>query len=111
MSTNPIDPPGLIRLLDEVWRDIAAGCDGLSTTEWGQPTECPGWNVRDVVAHVIGGERVLVGELAGFDQTRGDDSRHVRDNLATYTRWIARCQEWDPEALLEEFHLVTGHRR
>lgn len=29
----------------------------LSDVQWGAPTECPDWTVKDIYAHVIGGER------------------------------------------------------
>ena len=30
----------------------------LSDTEWALPTECPGWDVKDQLSHLIGIERV-----------------------------------------------------
>src|SRR5258706_1166205 len=29
---------------------------GLTADAWAAPTECPGWTVKDVYAHLIGGE-------------------------------------------------------
>jgi uncharacterized protein (TIGR03083 family) len=33
---------------------------GLSDPDWAAPTECPRWTVKDVYAHLIGGERWMV---------------------------------------------------
>ena len=27
---------------------------GLTPAQWAQPTACPGWDVKDVAAHVLG---------------------------------------------------------
>ena len=37
-------------------------CDDLTDEQWALPTDCPGWSVQDHVAHMIGTERMLLGE-------------------------------------------------
>jgi uncharacterized protein (TIGR03083 family) len=49
-------------------RELLALCHGLGPAEWEAPSLCAGWRVRDVVAHVIGGER----DLGSFVQARGE---------------------------------------
>src|SRR6266702_7610912 len=36
------------------YRRFADLLRGLEADEWGKPTECPGWDVRTMVAHVLG---------------------------------------------------------
>ena len=38
-------------------RELLALCHGLGPAEWEAASLCAGWRVRDVVAHIIGGER------------------------------------------------------
>lgn len=42
------------RLAEEEYRRLATLAAELSPEEWARPTDCPGWTVRDVVAHVAG---------------------------------------------------------
>lgn len=37
----------------------------VDCARWGQPSVCEGWSIRDVVDHVLGGNRFAVGLLAG----------------------------------------------
>jgi uncharacterized protein (TIGR03083 family) len=45
------------------WRtsidDIQQTCKGLNAAQWQAPTACPGWNVADVVAHIIDAESMI----------------------------------------------------
>jgi uncharacterized protein (TIGR03083 family) len=45
------EAPGLAA---EEYRRFAAIAAGLSFEEWAAPTDCPGWTVRSIVAHVAG---------------------------------------------------------
>ncbi|MDQ1434137.1 MAG: hypothetical protein QOF59_953 [Actinomycetota bacterium] len=102
----------LVLRLDEVWRDIAELCDGLTPDQWNAPTECPGWAVFDNVAHMIGTERMLAGERP----TAGDDSEelhapHVKNDIGKANEtWIASYRGWDGAKLLDEFRAVTARR-
>ncbi len=51
----------VIDQLAEVWASIVAACDRLPPEAWGLSTDCPGWTVRDHLAHLIGIERMLLG--------------------------------------------------
>ena len=50
-----------IAQLDDVWRSTADVCRLLAPEEWDTDTDCPGWTVRDQVAHIIGTESMLLG--------------------------------------------------
>ncbi len=45
-------------------RDVAAVAESVGADEWTLPTACPGWTVREQVAHVLAVERQLSGEPA-----------------------------------------------
>jgi uncharacterized protein (TIGR03083 family) len=48
----------------EALRDVLAVAQSIGTEEWTLPTACPGWSVREQVAHVLAVERQLSGEPA-----------------------------------------------
>jgi uncharacterized protein (TIGR03083 family) len=95
--------------LAETWHSLAGVCRELSTTEWALPTECPGWDVKDQISHLIGIERVLMGQpTPPWEGPRGD---HVRNEFAESNEpWIAARRPRDGEAVLAEFVEVTEVR-
>ena len=58
----PLTTEQVIAGLDEVWTSILEATDGLKESAWSLPTDCPGWDVSDQVAHIIGVELLLLGE-------------------------------------------------
>ena len=104
----------LVLRLEEVWNDIAALGDDLTTDEWIMPTECPGWSVFDNVAHMIGTERMLAGEQPGTSDAATEAAAHaphVRNDIGKANEhWISAYRGWDGPKLLDEFRAVTGRR-
>ena len=65
--------------LKETWEGLAEACYELSDSEWALPTECPGWDVKDQLSHLVGIERSIMGEPAPvWDGPFGD---HVQQRL------------------------------
>ncbi len=101
----------LIARLAEVWRDIATVCDDLDAAQWGTATDCPGWTVHDNVAHMIGTERMLLGEQPAPGSDAAEASAHVRNDIGKVNeQWIETYRSWDGPRLLDEFRSVTGRR-
>ncbi len=48
------------------------------------PTPCPGWTVRDQVAHVVGLESRLLGRIGPDDHVLPDDLAHVHTDLQRF---------------------------
>lgn len=71
----------------------------LSDPDWSSPTECPKWTVKDVYAHLIGGERWMT-----EGHPRPDD----------YQAWAAEPvlarRDAPPVAILEELRKVYEQR-
>ncbi len=66
--------------LAEVWSSFAAACVGIGPEQWDLPTDCPGWTVKDQLAHVIGVERMVMGDEAPPPLEVVPD--HVRNEFA-----------------------------
>lgn len=101
----------VITQLDEVWRDIEQLCDGLTAEQWGTPTECPGWSVQDNVAHIIGTERMLLGEHPGAETADAGALPHVRNDIGKVNeQWIANYRSWDGGRVVDELLGIAARR-
>lgn len=95
--------------LAETWEALAEVCRELSTTEWALPTECPGWDVKDQLSHLIGIERSLMGEAA--PEWNGPLGPHVKNDFgAMNERWIAVRRPLPGAEVRAEFVEVTRTR-
>ena len=52
----------VIEELTEVWASVVVACEQLDDEQWDRPTDCPGWSVKDNLSHLIGIERMLLGD-------------------------------------------------
>jgi uncharacterized protein (TIGR03083 family) len=100
---------GARRALAETWEGLAELCHELSATEWGLPTECPGWDVKDQLSHLIGVERSLLGEPApDWDGPLGP---HVKNPAGAMNEpWVAVRRPLPGPRVRAEFVEVTGAR-
>src|SRR5690349_10321471 len=102
-------PEPMIDLLDGVWSSIAALCRDLDEAQWNRATDCPGWSVKDNVAHMIGTERMLLGEHP--DDVDVSNAAHVRNDIGKVNeQWIAPMREKPGAEVLATFESVTERR-
>lgn len=98
----------IVALLDEEWQAIAELGDQLAPEEWELPSECPGWCVRDLLSHMVGTERSLLGEPAPPDP---GPARHVHNPMgAANEAWVAARRSAAGSEVLAEFREVTALR-
>ena len=93
--------------------DLASLLAGIDEADWDEPSPCPTWRVRDVVAHLVGWDDLLIHHrplaavpaaartawamaAAGFRAARLND------------RTVARLAAAPPGALLERFQGQAG---
>jgi uncharacterized protein (TIGR03083 family) len=95
--------------LTETWQSLAEASADLSATEWALATECPGWDVKDQLSHLIGIERALMGDpVPEWDRPLGP---HVRNDFAaTNERWVAVRRSLAGAEVRAEFVEVTAAR-
>jgi uncharacterized protein (TIGR03083 family) len=95
--------------LAETWASLAGVGRDLGPDEWDRPTPCPGWSVKDQFSHLIGIERMLLGEATpSWSEPLGD---HVKNEFAAaHEPWVAVRRERGPAAVLAEFVEVTEIR-
>lgn len=86
----PSDVPSLIEAYRQVLGTFIGTCDGLREAEWDLPTSCPGWTVKDQLAHVVHVESVLAGAqhpADGWTQEQHisvGDPEHVRHGFGVW---------------------------
>ncbi|MGW6444907.1 maleylpyruvate isomerase family mycothiol-dependent enzyme [Lentzea sp. NPDC055074] len=52
--TSALDRDVALRLAKTEYDRVAALLAGLSEQDWGAPTDCPAWDVREMAAHLLG---------------------------------------------------------
>ncbi len=101
----------LIGLLDTVWNSIVESCEGLTDDQWALPTGCPGWSVQDQVAHMIGTERMLLGDQPPEVAVDVKTLPHVKNDIGAFNEaWIEGYRPRPGAEVLDEFRAVTGRR-
>ena len=97
--------------LEEVWTSISGVCEGLTEDQWALPTACPGWTVQDQVAHMIGTERMLLGEQPPDIAVDVKALPHVRNDIGAFNEaWVEFYRPRSGDAVLDEFRSVTARR-
>ena len=74
---------------------------GIAATQWSAPTPCPGWRVREVTNHLVGGLRLFTAQLTGTDAGGEHEDDWLGDSpAAAYTAAataestrVRRCQD------------------
>ena len=100
-------------LLEAEWQAIAELCAYLTDAEWDTPTQCPGWSARDNVSHIIGTERMLLGETPpeiAID-IESEEYAHVKNDIgAANEKWIQERRSRPGAEVLAEFKEVAARR-
>ncbi|HEY4927683.1 MAG TPA: maleylpyruvate isomerase family mycothiol-dependent enzyme [Acidimicrobiales bacterium] len=109
MHAGPINREPSVDHLVEVWTSVATACDRLGAGQWELATDCPGWTVRDQLSHLIGVERMLLGEPPPPPMAVQPD--HVRNGFAELNEpWVEARRRVAGNEVLAEFISVTGRR-
>jgi uncharacterized protein (TIGR03086 family) len=54
--------------------------DGIRVDDWGRPTACVEWDVREVLNHTVGGMRIFAAELSGQQPASDHESDWLGDH-------------------------------
>lgn len=106
----PTGKDRLVGLLATAWSSMAELLASLSDEEWERPA-LPGWDVHDVVAHLVGTERMLSGEQAPEPPAADRAGEHVRNDIARVNEgWVVALRARSHAELLADFVEVTARR-
>src|SRR5215469_2920053 len=104
------DKDRIVTLLGQEWSVIADLAAGLDDAAWSAPA-LPGWDVHDVLAHMVGTERMLDG--ATLPQVSGvhEVGEHVRNDIGRANEaWIVSLRDRSHAELLADFRAITAKR-
>jgi len=100
----------VVGLLGGEWATITQLMAALPDDAWSTPV-LPGWDVHDVLAHIVGGERMLAGDAAPETPAGLEDAPHVRNPIARVNEtWIVALRPLPHAALLGMFRAITEER-
>jgi uncharacterized protein (TIGR03083 family) len=92
-----------VTALREVWGRLDELLAGLDDAEWQTPTCLPGWDVKAVVAHIIGTESMLLGDSAPAVEVDGA-RQHVRNDIGRFNEaWVVALADEEPADVLTRF--------
>jgi uncharacterized protein (TIGR03083 family) len=104
------DKDRLVDLLGAQWSSIAGLLTDLPSEDW-SATVLPGWDVHDVLAHVVGTECALSGMELPPVPDGADGSEHVRNDIGKVNEaWVASRRAVSHQDLLAEFVAITAKR-
>jgi uncharacterized protein (TIGR03083 family) len=75
------DMSGNVAAFEQTVRSTIALAETFGASDWELPTDCPGWTVRDQVSHIVGVERMFLGDQEP-DHTLPGELPHVRHDFA-----------------------------
>jgi uncharacterized protein (TIGR03083 family) len=52
-----------VTAFEQTVRSTLALAETFEAADWIRPTECPGWTIKDQIAHLVGVERMLLGDV------------------------------------------------
>ncbi|WP_373199107.1 maleylpyruvate isomerase family mycothiol-dependent enzyme [Mycobacterium marinum] len=115
MASRPLtelDKSDVLAGLFAVWDSIDALLDGLPEADWQAKSPLPGWDVKAVVAHLIGTESFLMGVAAPEPDVDVSALGHVRNPIGAMNEyWVRHLCGESGASLLERFRNVTEKRR
>jgi uncharacterized protein (TIGR03083 family) len=108
-ALRPPQPVIVAELFPELLDALLALLEGLPAEDWGRPTACPGWSVKDVALHLLG---VEVGNLS-----RRRDGHKLSASAADWDQLVALVNDWNqswveitgrvsPPLLIDLLHFV-----
>lgn len=95
-------------LMEQAWSSMEELCSQLDPSDWDLPTECPGWSVKDQLAHVVSLEARALGRPTPSTPRK---TEHTRNELGEMNEGdLDLRRSMSPAEILEEYRDVTAER-
>jgi uncharacterized protein (TIGR03083 family) len=109
---KPVEPILTVELFPPLSAELLSLLKSLQPEEWARPTVCASWSVKDVAAHLLGGN---IGRLWRYDPTARPPkpTTETFDELVTLINheneeWVRAARRISPEVLVEFLELTDG---
>lgn len=96
-------------LMEQAWSSMEELCSQLDPRDWALATDCPGWSVKDQLAHIC----ALESRALGRPQPAAGPKKaeHTRNELGEMNEGdLEARRSMSPEELLAEYRDVTSER-
>ena len=115
MAERPVtqlDKSDVLGGLFAVWDSLDALLDGLTEAQWLAASPLPGWDVKALVAHMIGTESFLAGIAAPQPDIDVSSLEHVRNDIGALNEcWVRHLSAESGADVLTRFRDITSDRR
>ncbi|MGV9672028.1 maleylpyruvate isomerase family mycothiol-dependent enzyme [Gordonia sp. NPDC003504] len=110
MPTTTLSATDLVPALIGEWAALRALAADLDDAQWSAPSILPGWTNADIIAHIVGTERMLDGrDVTAPDGLAGRD--HVRNPIGELNeKWVEYFRTQSRAEVLEAFDEVIAAR-
>ncbi|MDA8278524.1 MAG: maleylpyruvate isomerase family mycothiol-dependent enzyme [Actinomycetota bacterium] len=99
----------VVSALSETWNSLLGYSSSIAEEQWGLPSNCPNWSVRDVLAHIIGTELSLLGEASPDEPDLFGE--HVKNDVGKMNeRWVTYLRAEPISKLIDRFENVIEMR-
>ena len=107
--SGPANREPVVGHLAQVWTSMADVGRAIGTRQWVLSTDCPGWTVKDQFSHLVGIERLLLGDTPPPPLT--DVPAHVANSFGEMNEaWVEARRLVPGTEVLAEFVDVTQRR-
>jgi uncharacterized protein (TIGR03083 family) len=97
-----------IAALADTWAATATLGASLTEADWDRDTDCPGWSVRDQLAHITGTESMLLGRPS---PPPAPAAEHVHNPIGEMNEaWVVARRGLSGAEMMSEFTEVTAAR-
>ena len=110
---KPVEPIYAVDLFPPLSCELLAVLKALQPTDWARPTICSHWSVKDVAAHLLGGN---LGRLWNRDKTSTPSENPVQDYdelVSLINRdnelWVQAAKRISSEILIEFFDITDRY--
>ncbi|ETZ87812.1 hypothetical protein L829_1362 [Mycobacteroides abscessus MAB_030201_1075] len=111
MTVTIVAKEPVVSALAAEWSALDELGASLTDDQWATPSVLPGWTVKDVVAHVVGTERLLSGDPIPSTDEAVTDLPHVRNPVGVLNeRWLTYYRKLPPAAVMNDLRTVTSAR-
>ena len=110
MATS-VDRDRIVNLLKEQYDAAATLAADVDEAQWQLDTCLPGWTVRDQFTHMIGVERMLLGDDTPTVETDVSSLDHVRNDFgALVETWVESMRDWSGDQMRSRWDDVRAAR-
>lgn len=107
---KPVGPIDTVDLFPPLSRELLVALRALHPTDWTRPTICSPWTVKDVAAHLLGGNLGRLSNHVGQDDVPEDSLQDYDDLVRLIDRenalWVHAAKRISPEILVEFLELT-----